>query len=263
MFLRHTLMDKVVSTIAVVFLTAPFASVLVVVLRRTFEGAGLRENFAAVLTRTPILQSTLNSATIAMGTIAVVLVCTFLAGFAFSKMNFHGKSLLFTAFLAGLVLPAVALIVPLFLYMQRLQLTNTFLAVILPLSATLIPFTLLLVRNYLNGIPDEIFEAARIDGCSSFATLVKIAVPLSRPIIAVVVVWCFVQAWNEFFLPLLLLTSPELSTITTIPIYFTSVYGSDQPKIFTAIVIISIPVVVIYLAFQRFFERGLSAGAIK
>jgi len=263
MFFRYSLMDRVVSTVAVIFLTAPFAAVLIVVLGRTFEGAGVRENFVAVITRTPIVQSTLNSATIAAGTIAVVLVCTLMAGFAFSKMRFYGKSLLFTAFLVGLVLPAVALIVPLFLFMQKLQLTNTFLAVILPLSATLIPFTLLLVRNYLNGIPDEIFEAARIDGCSSFSTMVRIAVPLSRPIIAVVIVWCFVQGWNEFFLPLLLLTSPELSTITTIPLYFSSVYGSDQPKIFTAIVIISIPVVLLYLAFQRFFEKGLSAGAIK
>jgi raffinose/stachyose/melibiose transport system permease protein len=178
-------------------------------------------------------------------------------------MRFSGKKLVFNAILVGLVLPSIALIVPLFIMVQRLGLFNNYLSVIVPLGTTIIPFTLLLTRNYLAGIPDEVLEAARLDGCTSFGTLVRVVLPLSRPITAVLIVWAFLQGWNEFFLPLLFFQDPSLQTVTTIPLYFTSTYGSDQPKIFAALVLICLPVVIAYLALQKFFEKGLSAGAIK
>jgi raffinose/stachyose/melibiose transport system permease protein len=146
---------------------------------------------------------------------------------------------------------------------QRLGMFNTYWSVILPLAATTIPFTLLLAHNYLRQIPDEVLEAARLDGCTSFGTLLRVVLPLSRPITAVVIVWAFLQSWNEFFLPLLFLQDPDLQTLTQIPVYFTTAYGSDVPKIFAALLLISIPIVVTYLLLQRFFERGLTSGAIK
>jgi raffinose/stachyose/melibiose transport system permease protein len=178
-------------------------------------------------------------------------------------MKFAGRRLLFNAILVGLVLPVIALIVPLFILIARLQLFNNFIAVIVPLAAVLIPLTLLLTKNYLDGIPVEIIEAAKIDGASSFSTLFRIVIPLSRPITAVIIVWAFLNSWNEFFLPLLFLQDPDLQVITQVPTYFTSTYGSDVPKIFAALVLISLPIVIAYLSMQRYFERGLSAGAIK
>ncbi|MBO1740944.1 carbohydrate ABC transporter permease [Leifsonia sp. TF02-11] len=152
---------------------------------------------------------------------------------------------------------------PLFIFVSTFELFNNYLAVIIPLATTIIPFTLLLTRNYLIAIPDEVLEAARIDGCNSFGVLIRVFLPLAKPITAVLIVWAFLQSWNEFFLPLLFLPDPNLGTVTTIPLYFTSTYGSDQPKIFAALVLISLPIVVAYLALQKFFEKGLSAGAIK
>lgn len=263
MFGRPNPRTRVIAQIVATLLVIPFLLPLIAIVAESFQGAGFVKNYQAVLTQTPIVQSALNSAIISAGVIALVYVCTMLAAYAFGKMKFVGKKLVFNAILVGLVLPTIALIVPLFLIVQKLGLFNNYLAVIVPLAATVIPFTLLLTRNYLAAIPDEVLEAARIDGCSSFGTLVRIVLPLAKPITAVLVVWAFLQAWNEFFLPLLFLQDQSLQTVTTIPLYFTSTYGSDQPKIFAALVLICLPIVIAYLCLQKFFEKGLSAGAIK
>jgi raffinose/stachyose/melibiose transport system permease protein len=253
----------VICQIIVTIIVLPFVFPLVAIIAESFSGAGFVANYGAVLTKTPLLRSTLNSAIIAVGVIALVYVCTMLAGYAFSKMRFAGKTIIFDAILVGLVLPTIALIVPLFIFVSDLNLFNNFLAVILPLATTVIPFTLLLTRNSLAALPDEVLEAARTDGCTSFSTLIRVVLPLAKPITAVLIVWALLQAWNEFFLPLLFLPDTKLATITTIPTYFTSTYGSDVPKIFAALVMISLPIVIAYLALQKFFEKGISAGAVK
>jgi ABC-type glycerol-3-phosphate transport system permease component len=216
-----------------------------------------------VFTQTPFLRFLINSLFISIGTVALVFVCTMLAGYALGKLHFKGRELIFTGILAGLMLPAIALIVPLFMMVRRFGLFNNYLAVIVPLAAVLLPMTILLARNFIKGIPDELLDAARIDGATSFGALTRIVVPLSRPIIAVVIVWAFLNSWNEFLLPLLFLQDTSLQAVTQIPTYFTSTYGSDVPKIFAALVLMCLPIVIAYLAFQKFFERGLTAGALK
>lgn len=263
MFGRPTLTSRITSQVIVTLIIIPFVLPLIAIVAKTFDGAGFVDNYLAVLTKTPLLQSLFNSAVIAAGVIVLVYVCTMLAGYALSKMRFAGKTVIFNAILVGLVLPTIALIVPLFIFVSTFELFNNYLAVIIPLATTIIPFTLLLTRNYLIAIPDEVLEAARIDGCNSFGVLIRVVLPLAKPITAVLIVWAFLQSWNEFFLPLLFLPDPNLGTVTTIPLYFTSTYGSDQPKIFAALVLISLPIVIAYLALQKFFEKGLSAGAIK
>ncbi|AQW56382.1 carbohydrate ABC transporter permease [Streptomyces violaceusniger] len=263
MFNRPSLAARIICQFIATIVALPFAFVLVAIVAKSFDGAGVVANYEAVLTQTPFGRSMLNSAVISLGVIVLVYTCTMLAGFAFGKMNFTGKKLVFNAILAGLVLPTIALVVPLFLMVQRMGLFNNYLAVIVPLATTIMPFTLLLTRNYLAGIPDEVLEAAKLDGCTSFGTLVRIVLPLSRPITAVIVVWAFLQAWNDFFLPLLFFQDPDMQTVTTIPLYFTSTYGSDEPKIFAALVLICLPVAIAYLCLQQFFEKGLSAGAVK
>jgi raffinose/stachyose/melibiose transport system permease protein len=263
MFGRATRSQRVGFQILATVVVIPFLLPLIVIVATSFGGQGAAANYLAVLTKTPLLRSFLNSAAICLGTIIFVYVLTMLAGYAFSKMRFKGRKLILYSFLAGLSLPTIALLVPLFFTVQHLGLFNNYLSVILPLTATITPFTLFLVYNYLRGIPDEILEAALLDGCTSFGTLVRVVLPLSRPISAVVIVWTFLSSWNEFFLPLLFMQDPRLQTLTQLPAYFTSQYGSDVPKIFAALVLISVPIVVTYLASQKFFESGMSAGAVK
>ena len=263
MFGRPTLRSRIVAQTLATLIIIPFAIPLIALVAISFQGQGGVANYTAVITDTPFLRFLVNTIIVSAGTVALVYVCTMAAGYAFSKMKFAGRQLLFNAILVGLVLPVIALIVPLFILIARLQLFNNFIAVIVPLAAVLIPLTLLLTKNYLDGIPDEIIEAAKIDGASSFSTLFRIVIPLARPITAVIIVWAFLNSWNEFFLPLLFLQDPDLQVITQVPTYFTSTYGSDVPKIFAALVLISLPIVIAYLSLQRYFERGLSAGAIK
>lgn len=263
MFGRATVKSRVVYQLLATILILPFVFPLYTIIAISFSGNGPVVNYVAVISQTPFLRFLLNSAIISAGTIAIVYTFTMLAGYAFAKLKFQGRKLLFNAILVGLVLPSIALMVPMFIIVLRLGLFNNFLSVILPLSAVIIPLTLLLTRNYLMSVPDEILEAAKLDGANSFATLVRIVLPLSRPITAVVIVWAFLNAWNEFFLPLLFLQNPNLQAVTQVPIYFTSTYGSDVPKIFAALVLISLPIVIAYLCLQRFFERGLTAGAVK
>lgn len=263
MFGRTTRKQRILFQVLATIIVIPFAYPLVAIVAISFDGAGAVENFTAVITKTPFLRFLLNSAIISAGTIAVVFVFTMTAAYAFAKLRFRGRTILFNILLVGLVLPAIALIVPMFSIVNQLGLFNTYLAVIIPLSAVTIPFTLLLARNYLLGVPDEILEAARIDGANTFVTLWRVVLPLAKPIVAVVIVWTFLQSWNEFFLPLLFLQSVDMQAVTQVPVYFTSEYGSDVPKIFASLVLICLPIVIAYLSLQKFFERGLTAGAVK
>lgn len=243
-------------------LVAPFVFPLVIMVKISLQGDGLG-NFTAVLTHANFGRFFINSAVVAAGVIIIVWVCTTLAGYAFAKLRFRGKELLFSSILVGLMLPAVALLVPLFSVVDALNLVDNPLSVVLPLAAVTIPFTLLMMRNYLTNLPDELLDAAMIDGCGSFGSLIRIVLPLSRPITAVVVLWSFLTAWNEFFLPLVFLRSDDKQLVTQVPQFFVGIYGSDQTKIFAAIVLISLPLILLYLVLQRYFERGLTGGALR
>lgn len=263
MFGRPTAKSRIIYQILATIMVLPFALPLIWIVMISFEGQGAVKNYTAVVTQTPFLQFIINSVIISAGTVAAVFVCTMLAAYALSKMRFVGRELIYGAIIGGLMLPAIALIVPLFNMVKATGLFNNHLAVILPLTAVLLPMTVLLTRNYMLGIPDELIESARLDGANSFGILIRLIAPLSRPIAAVVVVWSFLNSWNEFLLPLLFLQDTKLQVVTQVPTYFTSTYGSDVPKIFAALVMMCLPIVITYLAFQRFFERGLTAGALK
>lgn len=242
---------------------AVFAVPLMMIVATSFAGEGAAANYAAVLQRTPFLRYAVNSLVISVLTVAIVYVTTMLAGYGLTKLGLRGKDLIYGAILVGLVLPVLTIIVPIFITVQRLGLFSNPLAVVVPLSAVLLPFTLTLAKGYLDDLPDEILEAARVDGATTFGALLRIVIPLSGPISAVVVVWAFLQAWNEFFLPLLVMQHEDSRVITQIPAFFTSQYGSDVPKIFAALVLMSLPVTIAYLVAQRSFQQGLTAGAVK
>lgn len=263
MLVRDTPRNRVIHQVLATLVVLPFLLPLLWIVMISFEGQGVVANYSAVITQTPFLRFLVNSVIISVSTIALVFVCTMLASYALAKLRLPAREFLFLVIVAGLMLPVIALTVPLFQMVRQAHLFNNFLAVVLPLSAVIMPMTILLTRNYIMGIPDELLEASRIDGASSFRALRSVILPLSKPIVAVIIVWSFLNSWNDFLLPLLFLQDPNMQAITQVPTYFTSTYGSDVPKIFAALVMMCLPVVVAYLAFQKFFERGLTAGALK
>ena len=193
----------------------------------------------------------------------LVYVVTMMAAYGFSKLHIRAREVYFWLLLACLTLPEVVLLAPLFTTATRLGLYDTYWAVILPLAALQVPFAVLLTRNFINGLPDELFEAARVDGANSFRGFIYLVIPLTRPIAAAVLIFTLIGAWNDYLMPLVFLQSPNMQTITLVPQFFVGEFSNDQTKILASAVITAIPEVVAYLCLQRLFERGLSAGAIK
>jgi ABC-type glycerol-3-phosphate transport system permease component len=240
----------------------PYLFPLIVMVQGSLAGLGW-QNYQIVLAVGEVPLFFRNSAIIALCTIAIVYCCTMLAAFGFSKLHIRGKEIYFWMILAALTLPEVVLVTPLFVTATTLNLYDTYWAVILPLAALQIPFAVLLTRNFVNGIPDELFEAARIDGANAFGEFRHIVLPLTRPIAAAIAVLTLLNAWNDYLLPLVFLTGPAHQTITQLPQFFIGEYGNDQTKVLASAVITAIPELIAYLSLQRLFERGLAAGALK
>jgi raffinose/stachyose/melibiose transport system permease protein len=254
---------KVAIQVALTVAIVPFAFPLVVMLAGSFGGQGAVVNYTAVVSRPEFVGFFLNSARIAIGVVLITYVCTMLAAYALAKLRLRFREAVFYFLVAALTLPSAALSVPLFITIRQLGLYDSPWAVILPLAALQTAFNILLARGFIEGIPDELLDAARIDGAGTFRILLHIVMPIARPITAVIVVWSFVAAWNEYLLPLLFLQRVDQQTITLLPNYFQSQFASDQTKIFAASVLIALPTIICYVAFQKFFERGLTAGAVK
>jgi ABC-type glycerol-3-phosphate transport system permease component len=165
--------------------------------------------------------------------------------------------------MAALTLPEVVLIAPLYATAVQLNMLGTFWSVILPIAALQIPFTVLITRGYVDGIPDTLFEAARLDGAGTWRMFWSILVPLARPMAVALLVLVLINAWNAYLLPKVFLINDDMGVVTLLPEFFRRQYNDDIPKILAAAVITAIPTIVAYIALQKQFERGMAAGAIK
>jgi alpha-1,4-digalacturonate transport system permease protein len=204
---------------------------------------------------------TINSTIIAVfGTILIVTVNA-LAGFAFAKYRFFGREVLFYMVLATMLVPFHITMIPVYVTLARLGLTNSHLGVILPSAAT--AFGIFLMRQYVQSIPDELLEAARIDGASELRIFIQIILPLTKPVLAVLTIFSFLARWNDFLLPLLVLTSPDMQTLPIGIAVFIGEYRADWPAVMFVSLISIIPTVVVFLVFQRYFVRGIAMSGMK
>jgi raffinose/stachyose/melibiose transport system permease protein len=188
--------------------------------------------------------------TIALATAVIVIAVTSLAGYAFAKMHFKGKEVLYFLLLACLAVPIASVTMPMFFTVKSLHLLNTFGGVILPLVAFNSIIMLLLMRSYYEGIPDEIIEAANMDGAGSFGVYLRIMLPLSTPIIATVGVLTFVYSWNEYLIPLLFIRDEANYTVTIAATYFMDSRNQSPEQIaqlYAALILMTIPSVIVYL----------------
>jgi raffinose/stachyose/melibiose transport system permease protein len=240
----------------------PFVAPLVFGIQGSLGGLGLG-NYVKVFNTGIVPTVFLNSAIVSACTIAIVYVFTMLAAFGFSKLRIVGKEVWFWILLAALTVPEAVLLTPLFVVASNFDLYDELPAVILPLAALQIPFAILIARNFFDGIPNEIMEAARVDGANAAQVFVWVVLPLTRPIAAAIIVLTLIASWNSYLLPMLMLTDQSKQVVTLLPSFFTSQYTNDQTGVLAAAVMTAIPAVLVYLAFQKYFERGLAAGALK
>jgi raffinose/stachyose/melibiose transport system permease protein len=262
MFETRRLSSKIVLQVILTIMVLPFLFPLIAMVQESLAGQGW-DNYRVVWDTGVVPEFFRNSAIIAAGVIIVVYALTMLAAFGFSKLHIRGREIYFWMMLAALTLPEVVLLTPLFSTAIRLGLYNTYFSVMLPLAALQIPFAVLLTRNFVNGIPDDLFDAARVDGASAARIFWRIILPLTRPIAAAIIILTLIGAWNDYLLPLVFLQTSATETITLLPSYFVSEFSDDQTKVVASAVITAIPEIIAYLCLQRLFERGLTAGALK
>jgi raffinose/stachyose/melibiose transport system permease protein len=262
MFETRRLSSKVILQVILTIMVIPYLFPLIAMVQESLSGQGWG-NYKAVWDTGVVPQFFRNSAIIAIGVIIIVYCLTMLAAFGFSKLHIRWKEGFFWMMLAALTLPEVVLLTPLFSTAVHLGMYNTYFSVILPLAALQIPFAVLLTRNFVNSIPDELFDAARVDGANAALIFWKIILPLTRPIAAAILILTLIAAWNDYLLPLVFLQTPSTQTITLLPSFFVSQFSDDQTKVVASAVITAIPEVIAYLCLQRLFERGLTAGALK
>jgi len=186
-----------------------------------------------------------------------------MAAFAFSHVRFFGRRFLFSYFLIGLLFPAAAAILPLFVRIRDLGLLDTPWGVILPQAAFGLGMAMLLLWAFFRELPEELWSAARIDGCGYARFLWHIVLPLSRPIIATVAVFALVHSWNSYLLPLTMLNSPQTYPWTLAVTDFATEYTTDWPSILAFITLTLLPAVIFFIVAQKQIIAGLTAGAVK
>ncbi len=205
----------------------------------------------------------LNSVIITLPTVIGVLICCSLGGYALAKIDFVGRNILFYFFLAGIIIPFQAIMIPLYYQLRDLGLLTTYLAGVLPMIALGIPFGIFLMRAFFMSLPIELIDAAKIDGCGDFGVFWHIMVPLAKPALSTLGIVQFIASWNAFLLPLLYLQKQSLRPLTLGLLYFQTRYESDYTLIAAGITIIILPMILVYVLFQRQFIEGLTSGALK
>ncbi|MCY4538929.1 MAG: carbohydrate ABC transporter permease [Chloroflexi bacterium] len=204
----------------------------------------------------------INSILVVIPTALGVVVLSLLAAYAFAMFKFRGKNALFTFFLIGLTVPLGILIIPIFYQMVSLKLVNNLWALILPQTAVGLPFAILLLRGFIQELPKEVLDAGRIDGCSNWGILRFIVMPLSRPALLSVMIFNIVWVWNQFLLPVVLIQKASARTLPQGLSVFMGRYGADFGLLMAGATISFVPVVIVYVIFQRHFIKGIAAGAL-
>ncbi|MEV0144484.1 MULTISPECIES: carbohydrate ABC transporter permease [unclassified Nonomuraea] len=195
--------------------------------------------------------------------VVVSVVLSIMSGYAFGTMRFRGHTVLFYLFMLGIMMPSEAIAVPLYFDLRTLGLIDTFWSVALPQVALSVAFGTFWMRAYFRASSRAIAEAARIDGASTWRTLWQVLVPPARPAIVTLTVLVFMWTWNEFLIPLIMVTSESLRTAPLGLAFFQGQYTSGFTLLAAGSVIVATPVVVFYLFLQRHFVRGLLQGAVR
>jgi ABC-type glycerol-3-phosphate transport system permease component len=205
-----------------------------------------------------------NSLIICGISVSISIFIALLSGFTFSLLHFKGRNLLSYLILSTMYISPMALIIPLFIQMGKLQLTNTYIGIIIIYVALNLAFSVYLMTTYLKGIPIELVEAAVIDGCGNLGLLFRIFIPLSKSGIIVLGIINFSIMWNDLLFAFIFLQKAERQTIMVAIAKFQGLYGhANMTHVLSALVIAALPIIVIYLVAQRFFKEGIMSGSLK
>jgi multiple sugar transport system permease protein len=203
----------------------------------------------------------LNSLLLALGATLLSLLFNVGAGYAFARLHFRGREKLFRMLLGTLVIPAQVAMLPLFLMLKQIGLVNSFAGVLIPSMASV--FGIFLVRQYALTIPDALLEAARLDGAGELRIFRLIVLPLLAPILVTLALFSFLGSWNDFMWPLIVLTDKDMYTLPVAIALLSSEHVQDNELMMAGSVVTVVPVLLIFLALQRYYLQGLTMGSVK
>ncbi|MGH7571100.1 MAG: carbohydrate ABC transporter permease [Gemmatimonadota bacterium] len=224
------------------------------------SGATL-EHYRDLFTRLDLGRYFLNSAFLATAVTLISLLVNSMAGYAFAKLRFRGRDRLFRGLLAALVIPVQVAMLPLFLMMKEMGLVNTYWGVILPAMASI--FGIFLIRQYALAIPDDLIDAARIDGAGEFRIYRSVVLPLLAPILVTLAIFTFLAVWNDFMWPLIVLTDSDMYTLPVALANLAGEHAQDTELMMAGSVLTVLPVLVLFLALQRYYIEGVMLGSVK
>ncbi|WP_232668272.1 carbohydrate ABC transporter permease [Pseudonocardia sp. TRM90224] len=217
--------------------------------------------FGRAFTDQPVGRWLANSLVIAVAGVVLTVVVSLLAGYAFAKYRFRGRDALFALMLVTIMVPIHVIMVPEFVIVSRLGLVNSPWAVVLPTAAQAV--TIFMARQFLAGLPDELLEAARVDGAGELRIFLRVVLPLSGPLIAVLTILTFVWRWNDFVWPLVALQTPNDYTISVGLAALNGTFSHPWDEMMAITLLSMVPVVAVFLAFQKRFVRGIAESGLK
>ena len=232
-----------------------------------FTSVNLTQNFRDAWEIAGFSRYFMNTVIITVPTVLGVVLLSVIAGYALARLEFPGRNIVFYLFILGLMIPFYSIMIPLYYELRDLNLLDTLPGVIFPQIAGAtgagLPLGVFMMRSFFLDLPNELADAARVDGASEYRLFRYVMLPLAFPAAAVVAVLAFVQAWNNFILPLIYLQGEENRTLATGVYFFASGRTSETELLAAGALIMAVPVVIFFMIFQRQLIRGLTAGALK
>ena len=217
--------------------------------------------YVKVFSKFPFFRTIGNSLFISVTYTVITLISASMAAFAFAKLEFPRAGMLLKVFLATMMIPTQVTMIPLFVVMNKMQLINTYSSVILP--SIFRPFAIFLMVQQMRTIPNDYLDAARIDGASTFRVYFRVALPLCRPTLATLSITTFMEAWNDYLWPLLMLTDKVKMTLPIALSTLNGQYSTEYNVLMAGSLISMVPIILVYIFAQKYFENGMMAGGIK
>ncbi len=230
-------------------------------LRVWFPSEWLFSNYPAAWSQAPFARYFINSTVIAVSTVVGVLFTSILAAYAFARMDFFGKRLLFLVFLSTLMIPFEILLIPDYLIVVRLGWINNYLALIVPWTAS--AFQIFLLRQFFATVPKDLYDAALLDGCDHLRFLLRVVVPLSRPALVTVGLFAFLGAWRALVWPLIVTKSEDMRTVEVGLATFVQEAGTQTQFLMAAATFAILPIIILYFLGQKSFIEGIATSGLK
>lgn len=220
-------------------------------------------NFVKAIQTSGFLRSFANSAALAVINVILTVICSFVVAYFLSRYKFFLRDAIYMLFVVGMVIPTLSLLIPIFVEFKVIGLLNRPYTLIMPYLSFAMPFSVIVVENYIATIPREMDEAAYIEGSTTTQLLSKIIFPMCRPVMAIVVITSFINAWNEFPFSLVLENDEKMRTISLAIRMFNSEHTTDYPLYIGAMLISILPILLIYVSFSKQVMEGMTMGAVK